>query len=135
MRKLVMMAAVLGLGAGMASAEPLLGTWQTAKDDNGHSGLIEVAPVAEVADRAGVEAASGELAAGGHFTDVTAHDALHDVAMTPERYLGLWRSHNRLATYAGPMELERIMHELAGLVDDRELRIPYRCCAWTARRR
>ena len=44
MRKLVMMAAVLGLGAGMASAEPLLGTWQTSKDDNGHSGLIEVTP-------------------------------------------------------------------------------------------
>ncbi|MFB9151131.1 DUF2147 domain-containing protein [Roseovarius ramblicola] len=44
MRKLVMMSAVLGIGAGMAMAEPLLGTWQTSKDDNGHSGLIEVAP-------------------------------------------------------------------------------------------
>ena len=44
MRKLMMMTAVLGLGAGMASAEPLLGTWLTTKDDNGHSGLIEVAP-------------------------------------------------------------------------------------------
>lgn len=44
MRKLVMMTAVLGLGAGMASAEPLLGTWLTTKDDNGNSGLIEVAP-------------------------------------------------------------------------------------------
>ena len=44
MRKLVMMTAMLGLAAGMAMAEPLLGTWRTAKDDNGHSGLIEVAP-------------------------------------------------------------------------------------------
>ncbi|ARE82334.1 conserved exported hypothetical protein [Roseovarius sp. EC-HK134] len=44
MRKLVMMTAVFTLGAGMAMAEPLLGTWRTAKDDNGHSGLIEVAP-------------------------------------------------------------------------------------------
>jgi uncharacterized protein (DUF2147 family) len=44
MRKLAMMSAVLATGAGMAMAEPLLGTWQTAKDDNGHSGLIEVAP-------------------------------------------------------------------------------------------
>jgi uncharacterized protein (DUF2147 family) len=44
MRKLAMTSAVLALGAGMASAEPLLGIWQTAKDDNGHSGLIEVAP-------------------------------------------------------------------------------------------
>ncbi|SEK39532.1 Uncharacterized conserved protein, DUF2147 family [Roseovarius azorensis] len=44
MRKLMMMTAVLGLSAGTAMAEPLLGTWRTAKDDNGHSGLVEVAP-------------------------------------------------------------------------------------------
>lgn len=44
MRKLVMMTAVFSVSAGMAMAEPLLGTWRTAKDDNGHSGLIEVAP-------------------------------------------------------------------------------------------
>jgi len=44
MHKLVMMSAALAMGAGAAMAEPLLGTWQTAKDDNGHSGLIEVAP-------------------------------------------------------------------------------------------
>jgi uncharacterized protein (DUF2147 family) len=44
MRKLVMVVAALGLGAGMASAEPLLGRWLTAKDDNGHSGMVEVAP-------------------------------------------------------------------------------------------
>ena len=28
--------------AGAASADPLLGSWRTAADDNGHSGLIEV---------------------------------------------------------------------------------------------
>ena len=44
MRKLVTMTAALSLMGGMAMAEPLLGTWQTAKDDNGHSGLIEVKP-------------------------------------------------------------------------------------------
>ena len=48
MRKLVMMTAVLGLGAGMAMAEPLLGTWQTSKDDNGNSGLIVVAPCGDM---------------------------------------------------------------------------------------
>jgi uncharacterized protein (DUF2147 family) len=33
----------LSLGmAGMAMADPLLGTWRTAPDDNGHTGLIEV---------------------------------------------------------------------------------------------
>lgn len=30
--------------AGTASAEPLLGTWRTAPDDNGNSGLVQVAP-------------------------------------------------------------------------------------------
>lgn len=44
MQRLVMMAAVLGLSAGAAMAEPLLGTWRTATDDNGDSGLVEVAP-------------------------------------------------------------------------------------------
>lgn len=44
MRKLVTMSAALSLMGGMALAEPLLGTWQTAKDDNGNSGLIEVKP-------------------------------------------------------------------------------------------
>jgi len=44
MRKLMTMTAALSLLGGMAMAEPLLGTWQTAKDDNGHSGLIEVKP-------------------------------------------------------------------------------------------
>ena len=29
---------------GTACAEPLLGTWQTAKDDNGNFGHVEVAP-------------------------------------------------------------------------------------------
>lgn len=47
MRKLVTMAAVLSLSAGAAMAEPLMGTWRTAKDDNGDSGLIEVAPCGE----------------------------------------------------------------------------------------
>ena len=38
---LLSVALILGL-AGTASADPLLGTWRTAPDDNGHTGLIEV---------------------------------------------------------------------------------------------
>ncbi|PKQ13686.1 MAG: DUF2147 domain-containing protein [Alphaproteobacteria bacterium HGW-Alphaproteobacteria-1] len=44
MRKFLMITAVLSLGAGTAMAEPLLGMWRTAGDDNGNSGLIQVAP-------------------------------------------------------------------------------------------
>lgn len=41
MRTLLLSAAMAVL-AGTAMAEPLLGTWRTARDDNGNSGLIQV---------------------------------------------------------------------------------------------
>lgn len=40
----VLACAAFILSAGAAFAEPLLGTWRTIPDDNGNSGLIEVAP-------------------------------------------------------------------------------------------
>ena len=43
--KQLALASLLTLGfAGFAAADPLLGTWRTAKDDNGNYGLIKVAP-------------------------------------------------------------------------------------------
>ena len=44
MRKTIMAAVLVIMGAGGAMAEPLLGTWRTAPDDNGNTGLIAVAP-------------------------------------------------------------------------------------------
>lgn len=44
MRGMMMAAVLVIMGAGGAMAEPLLGTWRTAPDDNGNTGLIEVAP-------------------------------------------------------------------------------------------
>ena len=44
MRSLLTAAAVLALSVGAAGAEPLLGMWRTAPDDNNHTGLIKVAP-------------------------------------------------------------------------------------------
>ena len=41
MRTLLLSAALASL-AGTAMAEPLVGTWRTANDDNGNSGLIQV---------------------------------------------------------------------------------------------
>ena len=41
--KRALLAAALTLGLGtVAQADPLVGTWRTAPDDNGHTGLIEV---------------------------------------------------------------------------------------------
>jgi uncharacterized protein (DUF2147 family) len=42
--KIALMAAAFAMLAGAAMAEPLVGTWRTAKDDNGNSGLIQVKP-------------------------------------------------------------------------------------------
>lgn len=38
----LLLSAVMAILAGSAMAEPLVGTWRTANDDNGNSGLIEV---------------------------------------------------------------------------------------------
>ncbi|MEJ6477474.1 MAG: DUF2147 domain-containing protein [Octadecabacter sp.] len=44
MKKIILgMVAVIGM-AGAAFADPLEGTWRTVPDDNGNSGLIQVAP-------------------------------------------------------------------------------------------
>ena len=43
MKKLMLTAALVML-ASAALAEPLIGTWRTAKDDNGDSGLVKVKP-------------------------------------------------------------------------------------------
>lgn len=46
--KTILLSAVASVAIlGAAHAEPLLGTWQTAKDDNGNYGHISVAPCGE----------------------------------------------------------------------------------------
>ncbi|MAX72568.1 MAG: imidazoleglycerol-phosphate dehydratase [Nioella sp.] len=44
MKKALLGAALLIGLAGMAAADPLEGTWRTAPDDNGNTGLVVVAP-------------------------------------------------------------------------------------------
>jgi uncharacterized protein (DUF2147 family) len=43
MKRILVLAAIAVCAAGVASADPIFGTWQTAKDDNGNYGQIEVA--------------------------------------------------------------------------------------------
>ena len=38
----LLLSAAMAILAGTAMAEPLVGTWRTANDDNGNSGLIQV---------------------------------------------------------------------------------------------
>ena len=44
MRTLALAFAGLVASAGIAAADPIEGTWRTTADDNGNSGLIQVAP-------------------------------------------------------------------------------------------
>ncbi len=70
MKKIALSAAAVLFSAGMAlAADPLEGVWRTAADDNGESGLINVAPcgaelcgtLAKAYDASGAEKASDNI--------------------------------------------------------------------------
>ena len=87
--------------------------------------------------RAGVtDTLSDDLEACGCFEDVIYLEGRHTIVMTPERYLGAWRSVNDVRVQMGPERfetfLERVEDRLRG-VDAVEA--PYLTRAWSARRR
>lgn len=45
--KRMLLGAALGLMATIAAADPLEGSWRTAPDDNGNTGLVQVGPCAD----------------------------------------------------------------------------------------
>ena len=74
----------------------------------------------------------------GDFTFVTYRVIAHQILMSQERYLDLWKSHNRLNTLAGPERFESLLQDIRDYLERRgvaELDVPYRCEAWSARRR
>jgi ubiquinone/menaquinone biosynthesis C-methylase UbiE len=73
----------------------------------------------------------------GDFEFYNERSVAHVVQMSRERYLNLWRSHNRLNTIAGPDRFAAFMAELTDYLDRHSLEsidVPYRCEAWSARR-
>jgi ubiquinone/menaquinone biosynthesis C-methylase UbiE len=72
----------------------------------------------------------------GPFQDLLFLEAPHEERMSPERYLGAWRSVNDIQVQAGPEGFEAVMaaiaEEIAGLD---VVPVPYRTRAWTVRRR
>jgi ubiquinone/menaquinone biosynthesis C-methylase UbiE len=73
----------------------------------------------------------------GDFTDVVYFESRHVVPMSPERYLDLWRSHNRLRTLSSPEKFAAFMRELTEYLaarGDEPVDVSYVCKAWTARR-
>lgn len=74
----------------------------------------------------------------GDFRFINERSVAHVVRMSRERYLNLWRSHNRLNTIAGPDRFAAFLAELTEYLDRRGLEsldVPYRCEAWSARRK
>ncbi len=74
----------------------------------------------------------------GDFTLVAHRVTSHVVLMSKERYLELWKSHNRLNTTAGPVRFAGLLVDLVRYLDEQkieEIDVPYRCESWSARRK
>jgi len=78
---------------------------------------------------------SAVLVEGGWFAPPATIEVRHEVPMSRERFLDLWRSHNVLASSAGPEGVAHVLRAVAPLLPESgEVPIPYLCRAWTARR-
>lgn len=73
----------------------------------------------------------------GHFHDTEYFQVRHDVEMTRQRFVDLWRSQNRLNAIAGPERFARFISDLENEVAIRSeatIYVPYECVAWSAKR-
>ncbi|QDU79678.1 hypothetical protein Pla110_13910 [Polystyrenella longa] len=70
----------------------------------------------------------------GDFSKVATLSCDHSVNMSQERYLDLWRSHNRLNTTAGPVRMQKLIDQITHYLDqlgNSDLEIPYCCDVWS----
>lgn len=80
---------------------------------------------------------TAELQETGDFRGVQTLELRHVVPMGRERFMDLWRSHNRLNATAGPERFRAIIAALERMMDRRAgagFEVPYVCRAWAARR-
>ena len=76
-----------------------------------------------------------ELSSTGEFKDVFFMEAPHVIAMSKERYIGVWRSVNDVQQQAGPERFELFLKEVGKLIEPlEEIIVPYKTRAWTAQR-
>ncbi len=77
------------------------------------------------------------LESSGDFTFVTQRTVSHTIPMSRERFLHLWKSHNRLNTIAGPIRFAAFFEELSDHLDQLPIdliNVRYDCESWSARR-
>lgn len=70
------------------------------------------------------------------FEDVVYMEGRHDIIMTPERYLGVWRSVNELRVQLGEQQFDAFLDFVGQRVADQQLiKATYLTRAWSARRK
>lgn len=73
----------------------------------------------------------------GDFVFVNHRVCSHVITMSHERFLDLWKSHNRLNTVAGPVRFQQFYEELADYLRRQNISsvdVQYDCKSWSARR-
>lgn len=73
----------------------------------------------------------------GDFRFVVQRVVSHSVLMSRDRFLDLWKSHNRLNTIAGPDRFAAFFNALTAYLEQngcQEIEVPYVCRAWSVRR-
>lgn len=71
----------------------------------------------------------------GVFGDVLFVEGKHELVMSKERYLGVWRSVNDIQVQAGPERFERLLNAIAEKIAPmQEIVVPYKTRSWTARK-
>ena len=76
-----------------------------------------------------------DLVSTGHFKDPIFIEAPHEERMSPERYLGAWRSVNDIQAQAGPELFEKIICVIAEQIRGIEyIDVPYKTRSWTVQR-
>ena len=72
----------------------------------------------------------------GDFSFVNHRTLTHSVIMSKERFLELWKSHNRLNTIAGKERFAALLQDIDQYLNQQQLEevdVPYHCEAWSAR--
>ena len=73
------------------------------------------------------------LVSTGDFTNVIFVEALHEVIMSKERYMGAWRSVNDIQAQAGPEKFKEILSAIEKKIQSLpEIIVPYKTRSWTS---
>ena len=77
----------------------------------------------------------GKLLSTPLFGNLVFAEAAHDVTMSRERYMGVWRSVNDIRVQAGEELFAEILRKIEGVIENcDEITVPYRSRAWTVQK-